>query len=430
MSTFRTHYPYLNTYTHSSPWGTTLGLFQTADLNLINLETSATTTNEPWPDKAFNYRMHPVNLGVLRAGRVDFAALANNHTLDFGTEGLVETVWGVRGVGVRFAGVGEGTDESRRAAVLELPRVSASSSLRAGGRGEREEEGRRKWSEREKHGCHGHERVSDAVQGADGIGISIRDLQQVQRHHHKIHVYSASDHPRDWAVVPTFHLIDYSSSTRRHLKTLLTSPSPFTSSESHTSNITSRGAASTSTSTASSPTSGTPKEIKSEHPALKIFSIHWGPNYAWQPAPQIRSLAHFLIDECGVDIVHGHSAHHVQGVERYNGKLIMYGCGDFVDDYALNVRFRNDLGAVWRVVVREVERSSSRSDGSGGELGLELDRLEIFPTRCDRFQVTLLDTDDEDHGWVRTKITALSEEMGTKVNRILGEAGQVVVDLQ
>lgn len=39
-------------------------------------------------------------------------------------------------------------------------------------------------------------------------------------------------------------------------------------------------------------------------------------------------MAHFLIDECQVDIIHGHSAHHLQGIEIRNGKVILYGCGD------------------------------------------------------------------------------------------------------
>lgn len=289
--------------------------------------------------------MHPENLKVLSEGCVDFVRLANNHTLDYGVSGLKDTIRGVKELGVKYAGVEEESVEGARVpAVLGLPRVSASST-------------------------------------------------EVK---HRIHVYSASDHPGDWSVIPEFHLIDHSPTSRRLLKTLLTTPSE------------------------------SQEAIK---PDLKIFSVHWGPNYTWQPSPQIRDLAHFLIDECGVDIVHGHSAHHVQGVEKYNGKVIIYGCGDFVDDYALNEEFRNDLGGVWRVVVSSHGSDSDSNSNSSGRR-LELDRLEMFPTRCDRFQVTLLDVDDEDHGWVRRKITRLSEELGTRVRRELGSEGQVVVDLR
>ena len=45
---------------------------------------------------------------------------------------------------------------------------------------------------------------------------------------------------------------------------------------------------------------------------------------------RLVDFAHFLVDECEVDLVHGHSAHHVQGIEQRNGKLILYGCGDAI----------------------------------------------------------------------------------------------------
>lgn len=66
-----------------------------------------------------------------------------------------------------------------------------------------------------------------------------------------------------------------------------------------------------------------------------IISIHWGPNWASNDDNQKyrELLAHRLIDEVNVDIIYGHSSHHVRGLELYKGKLIMYGAGDFVNDY-------------------------------------------------------------------------------------------------
>ncbi|KAJ5091895.1 hypothetical protein NUU61_006765 [Penicillium alfredii] len=382
-------------YTASSPWGTALPLLRDSDLTLINLETAATTTNDPWPHKAFNYRMHPANIApVLHAVGVDYAGLANNHVLDFGTEGLVETVWALKAARVAFAGAGETTDEARRPAVLQLPR---------------QEPGR-------------HAPSQSPLP-------------------YPVHVYSASDHPRDWGPVPTFHLLDYSPATRVRLRTLLLSGGP----RAHPVDTDEHFSPSPSEPDGDSePHHHHPRHSFHHHhtrrtsstlpaPALKIFSVHWGPNYSWHPSDRIRSLAHFLIDECDVDIVHGHSSHHVQGVERYHGKLIIYGCGDFVDDYALHEDYRNDLGAVWRVVVKErdegVQSSPSRDGIERGSRGLLLDRLEIFPTRIDRFRATLLDVDDEDHVWVRKKIAALSRELGTGARKELGGQGQVVVDL-
>ena len=71
-----------------------------------------------------------------------------------------------------------------------------------------------------------------------------------------------------------------------------------------------------------------------------LFSFHWGPNYQWYPNFKIRRLAWKLID-MGVDLIHGHSSHHVQGIEIYKGKPIFYGMGDFLDDYAVDATFRN-----------------------------------------------------------------------------------------
>lgn len=341
----------LETYTAQSPWGSTLPLFQEeeSDLNIINLETSITTHSTPWPEKAFNYRMHPANaVSILSAAKIDFACLANNHTLDFGTEGLVETVWTLKyppdSSGnsenqdvekghhrVAYAGAGETTQEAISPAILELPRSKSQRGAKHGGR---------------------------------PGPLSKQDLDE--RHNlnesgdgkHLIHIYAATDHPQVWRDVPTFHFIDYSERTKEHLKRLIGKHSFL----------------------------GQENSANSPSPSLKVFSIHWGPNYRWHPDNAIRSLAHFLIFECDVDIVHGHSSHHVQGIEcPAPGKVIIYGCGDFVDDYALNKEFRNDLGALYRVTVRE-EEIHDQHDKSRKTKKVKPIRLEIFPTKISHFQ--------------------------------------------
>lgn len=319
--------PSLKNYGFASPWGNTLPLFHSSHLNLINLETSVTTHPKPWPDKVFNYRMHPANIACLKEARVDYASLANNHTLDFSEQGLIDTVRTLRGAGVPFAGAGESREEACQPAVLEL------------------QDGGEKY---------------------------------------RVHVYSASDHPHEWATVPNFHLIDYLPATRHRLKQMMTSSA-----------------------------------VK---PDLTIFSVHWGPNYSWDPAGEIRSLARFLIDECSVDLIHGHSSHHIQGVEVYKGKLIIYGCGDFVDDYAVSPQYRNDLSAIWRVSVEKPK------NGPGGKL--QVKTLEVFPSRIKRFQANLLKKDERDHEWVMKRFGMLCKGLGTEVQKELGERGQIVVNIQ
>ena len=66
---------------------------------------------------------------------------------------------------------------------------------------------------------------------------------------------------------------------------------------------------------------------------LVIVSIHWGSNWGYDIPEADRKLAHLLIDRANVDIVHGHSSHHPRAVELYKGKPILFGCGDFLNDY-------------------------------------------------------------------------------------------------
>lgn len=65
---------------------------------------------------------------------------------------------------------------------------------------------------------------------------------------------------------------------------------------------------------------------------ITIASVHWGSNWGYEVDPAQIRFAHRLIDE-GIDVVHGHSSHHPRPIDVYRGKLILYGCGDTLDDY-------------------------------------------------------------------------------------------------
>jgi poly-gamma-glutamate synthesis protein (capsule biosynthesis protein) len=86
---------------------------------------------------------------------------------------------------------------------------------------------------------------------------------------------------------------------------------------------------------------------------IVVASIHWGSNWGYAiPADQVR-FAHRLVDG-GVDVVHGHSSHHPRPIELYRGKVVLYGCGDFVDDYEGipgHEEFRDDLRLLYFVTV-------------------------------------------------------------------------------
>ncbi|OAG36501.1 hypothetical protein AYO21_09308 [Fonsecaea monophora] len=204
----------------------------------------------------------------------------------------------------------------------------------------------------------------------------------------EIKCWSFADHPSEWSAVDTFNYITYTGKGRETIEGRLL---------------------------AKDDSEGQGKV------GLKVVSMHWGPNYRWHPAQEIIDLAHWMIDECGVDLIHGHSSHHLQGVEIYNGKLIVYGCGDFVDDYAVDPNYRNDLSAAWRVSVSE------KAERKEGESGLEIKRLEVFPNRIESFQAHLLEADDPDHDWVENTFRRLCLQFGTQVQKDSGNEGQIVV---
>ena len=88
-------------------WGDALEELErfTPDIRIVNLETSV-TTSEAYELKGIHYRMHPANVPCLTAAGIDCCVLANNHTLDWGPEGLVETMAVLQGAGLKTVGAG------------------------------------------------------------------------------------------------------------------------------------------------------------------------------------------------------------------------------------------------------------------------------------------------------------------------------------
>ena len=85
-----------------------------------------------------------------------------------------------------------------------------------------------------------------------------------------------------------------------------------------------------------------------------VASIHWGGNWGYEVSSTQREFAHRLIDLAHVDVVHGHSSHHPKGIEVYKDKPILYGCGDFLNDYEGiqgYEEFRDDLTLMYFVTM-------------------------------------------------------------------------------
>ena len=83
---------------------------------------------------------------------------------------------------------------------------------------------------------------------------------------------------------------------------------------------------------------------------LVVVSIHWGGNWGYRVPRGHSEFARRLIDAGGADVIHGHSSHHPKAIEVYRGRLILYGCGDFINDYegiSGQDEFRGDLGLMY-----------------------------------------------------------------------------------
>jgi poly-gamma-glutamate synthesis protein (capsule biosynthesis protein) len=116
---------------------------------------------------------------------------------------------------------------------------------------------------------------------------------------------------------------------------------------------------------------------------IVVASIHWGSNWGYQIPAEHRRFAQGLIDHAGVDIIHGHSSHHPKGMEIYRNKPVIYGCGDFINDYEGihgHEEYRGDLSLMYFIAMNV---------GTG-----ELTQLELVPTQLARLRVNHATTTD------------------------------------
>ena len=131
---------------------------------------------------------------------------------------------------------------------------------------------------------------------------------------------------------------------------------------------------------------------------LVVASLHWGPNWKTEPDATQEAFARWLVDR-GVDVVHGHSAHVLQGVEVYRGRPILYDCGDFVDDYIHKEGLHNKRSALFELVVRAGR----------------LDRLRLVPVEI--ADEAVHQAGDEAAAWLRETVRERSNAFGTTVER-------------
>lgn len=99
------------------PFAATRSLLEGADLAVGNLEGPIATQAEP-TDDGFHYRVPPFTLTGLTGAGFDAVGLANNHLVDCGRAGLLETLRYVEQAGLRSFGAGRNRAEAEKPLVL------------------------------------------------------------------------------------------------------------------------------------------------------------------------------------------------------------------------------------------------------------------------------------------------------------------------
>jgi poly-gamma-glutamate synthesis protein (capsule biosynthesis protein) len=137
---------------------------------------------------------------------------------------------------------------------------------------------------------------------------------------------------------------------------------------------------------------------------VAVASIHWGSNWGYDVPEAHRRFAHALIDSGQVAVVHGHSSHHPRPIEVYRDRLILYGCGDFLNDYegiGGYDAYRSDLVAMYFADI----------DPATGALV----RLLLTPMTIRRFRLHRASAQDAD--WLGAVLTRESRRFGVEIAR-------------
>lgn len=282
------------------------------NLRIVNLETAVTTSEAAWPRKGIHYRMNPANVPCLSALGVDCCTLANNHAMDWGREGLLETLSVLSAAGIRTAGAGRNAAEASAPAVLPV---------------------------------------------ATGKRVLVYAF-----------ALEDSGTPAAWRA------------TERHAGV-----NWFEDLSNRTVDVIAHHV-----------------DLHRQDGDLVIASIHWGPNWGFAIDTEQRRFARKLLERADVDLVYGHSSHHVKGIEVHEGKLILYGCGDFINDYegiSGNAAYRGDLSLMYFPVL----------DAENGKL----QELVITPTCTRRFRVSLAGA--QERSWLMATLNREGKSLCTAV---------------
>jgi len=99
-------------------WSGLGGILDADDLTIVNLECSASNLGTPW-DKPWNFRCDPDALPSMADAGVEVANLANNHSMDYGFEAMLDARENLLAVGIDPVGTGANADEAYTPVIVE-----------------------------------------------------------------------------------------------------------------------------------------------------------------------------------------------------------------------------------------------------------------------------------------------------------------------
>jgi poly-gamma-glutamate capsule biosynthesis protein CapA/YwtB (metallophosphatase superfamily) len=144
---------------------------------------------------------------------------------------------------------------------------------------------------------------------------------------------------------------------------------------------------------------------------LVVASVHWGSNWGYEIDRDQARLAHALIDG-GVDVVHGHSSHHPRPIEIYRDRLILYGCGDLINDYegiTGHEPYRDDLRLLYLV---DLDASTGAVAGAT-MIPMQARRMRLEPAS------------EVDAEWLASVLDRTSRGRGVRV--VLGVGNELMI---
>lgn len=312
-------------------WGDTIDIIRSADISLINLECAISSKGKQWDKtyKVFHFRANPEAIEVLKIAGIDYVSLANNHVLDYDVEALEETLELLDNNGILHSGAGRNLNEAIQPAIIRYSVKSKQTSSSSS--------------------CHVYQNV-------------VTNNESKKNHDEnfiRIGVISLTDNQPEWEATKETAGVNYVPITL--------------SSEEYVNRL------------------GFCIKNAKKNSDIVIVSSHVGPHFRENPSATYIEFAHKIID-LGADIYWGHSNHMPQGIEIYKNKIIMYDCGDFIDDYAIDPIYRNDLSFIFLIYFDDLKDHYDADYKSN----ILMKEIELIPTKIHGFKTNMAMLNDAD----------------------------------